>query len=244
MRVSYDGEGLLDNKADISFEEEIKIEQRIENGLDHWPPDGAKNPLPVKSKIASSHRAFVAALLSMTIMSNAGLGIEAHAQQRSFLNSSFEDGPTLPNTFTITSDTNVTGWRSTNQTIEIWRQGFQGRNAFDGLYLAELNPSAPVGLFQEVCLINNEPIDFTFHHSARNGNVDPQVAVFEIVSQDGLTTHQTLATNSVSPAQLANNPQSLNLGYPLLGPLLFIPVQQAFNGFNSVPRILVLSGIF
>ena len=230
MRVSYDGEGLLDNKADISFEEEIKIEQRIENGLDHCPPNGAKNPLPVKSKIASSHRAFVAALLSMTIISNAGMGIEAHAQQRSFINPSFEDGPLLPNDFVITNENNVLGWRSTNGDIELWEQGFQDRDAFDGLYLAELNPSAPVGLFQEVCLIQGELLDFTFRHSARNSNTNPQTAVLAVVSQDGLTTHQQLATNSVVPVSTQPNNQDDN-------PWILVNGTGTYTGPTGIQRI-------
>ncbi|MEP1443071.1 MAG: hypothetical protein ABJK39_08680 [Hyphomicrobiales bacterium] len=148
--------------------------------------------------------------MSMTVMSG-GFGIEAHAQQRSIINPSFEEGPTLPNnnSFIITDDSNVTGWRSQaadgTSDIEIWEDGFQDRDAFDGQYLVELNPRTNVGLFQEICLINNEPLTWTFSHAARNGNVDPQTTVLEIVSTDGLTTHQFLDSSSVSPSRSSGN---------------------------------------
>ena len=107
-------------------------------------------------------------LLSSTVLRKAGLTLSAgliaismvstaHAQQREIINPSFEDVSAVPglgNGFKITNDSNVPGWLSTNGDIEVWVEGFQNRSAQDGTHLVELNPSAPVGLYQEICVIN------------------------------------------------------------------------------------------
>ena len=83
----------------------------------------------------------------------------AHAQQRSIVNPSFEDVSSVPglgNGFEITPDTNVPGWQSTDGEIEIWVDGFQNKASQDGDYFIELNPRRPIGLYQEVCLVNGE----------------------------------------------------------------------------------------
>ena len=135
---------------------------------------------------------------------------QAQIAQREIINPSFEDGPN-PNNFVIGPDTGHPGWFSTNGTIETWRDGFQNRSAQEGTYLVELNPSAPVGLYQEICLINGETLSWDFQHSARTAGSAPsnQTVVYEVVSLDGNTTHQQLVSNTVTE-QGNNNNQSQN----------------------------------
>ena len=138
----------------------------------------------------------------------------AHAQQREIINPSFEQVgavPDLDNGFEITPQENVPGWFSTNGEIEIWVEGFQQRSAQEGGHLAELNPSAPVGLYQEICLINGEQLNWDFYHAARTSGSAPtnQTAVYEVVSLDGATTHQVLVSNTVTEMGQNNN-QSQN----------------------------------
>ena len=146
----------------------------------------------------------------------------ASAQQREIVNPSFElvnPGGTqvfsgqqpLPATqFTIASDDFFPGWLSTNGQIEIWNEGFQNRTAEEGDYLAELNPSEPVGLFQEVCLVNGEALNWEFYHAARTTGSAPddQTVAYEVVDSSGALI-QFLDTNTVT-AMGANNNQSQN----------------------------------
>ncbi|MEO9970849.1 MAG: hypothetical protein ABJG15_13700, partial [Hyphomonadaceae bacterium] len=128
----------------------------------------------------------------------AGFSPAASAQQREIVNPSFEDGPTLPPSFIITDEANVSGWRSSNGDIEIWNEGFQNRSAQDGQYLAELNPSAPVALFQEVCLLNGETLSWDFYHSARSPAPAVQEIEYQVADTSG-TVLQVLTSNTVNP---------------------------------------------
>ena len=93
--------------------------------------------------------------------------------------------------------------------IETWRAGFLGRSAQDGTFLVELNPSEPVGLFQEVCLVNGETLSWDFYHAARgNGGAD-QTIFYEVVDSSG-TVIQALDTNSLTPMGPSNRNNSNN----------------------------------
>ena len=72
-----------------------------------------------------------------------------HAQNREIINPSFEDGPT-PGTFVIGPDADHPGWNSTNGEMETWADGFQMRDAQQGDFLFELNPTEPVGLSKQL----------------------------------------------------------------------------------------------
>ena len=139
---------------------------------------------------------FSASLMALSMVST------AHAQQREIVNPSFEqfnpsgtnifapNNGTVPpgnNSFVIASDDYFPGWISTNNQIEIWHTDFQNRFAQEGDYLAELNPTAPVGLYQEICLINGESLSWDFYHAARTSNGAPtnQTVAYEVISLDG-----------------------------------------------------------
>ncbi|TCS46905.1 hypothetical protein EDD52_1653, partial [Primorskyibacter sedentarius] len=127
-------------------------------------------------------------------------GHAAQAQQRWMFNPSFErfsNGTTIyegwpvaevpPSTYVIASDDYFAGWKSTNGQIEAWASGFQGVPANDRDYFVELNPSEPVGLYQEVCLFNGEELSWLFYHRARNNTEadDPQTALYEVTDLNG-----------------------------------------------------------
>ena len=132
----------------------------------------------------------------------------AQAQlQREIINPSFEDGPT-PRTFSIHPDTQHPGWISTNGTMETWADGFLRRDAQEGDFLIELNPNSPIGLYQEICLLNGEELSWDLYHAAR-GTGGNQTINYEVVSLDGTTTHQLLTScllyTSPSPRDLSTS---------------------------------------
>ena len=191
-------------------------------------------------RAAFQWRAFpkrLAAALATTVALGA---FTASAQQRVIVNPSFEDfttgtsvisgGTPPPSTFTIATDDWFPGWTSTNGEIEIWNDGFQSRTPADGDYVAELNPTEPAGLFQEVCLLNGEGISWEFFHAARTSNGAPTVQelVFEVADASGAQLQQ-LVTNQVT-AQGANNNQSNN-------PFFSVTGSTTYTGPSGVQRL-------
>ena len=150
-------------------------------------------------------------LLFRVVLASLALASTASAQSRIITNPSFEDGPT-PNNFSIHSADLQPGWQSTNDEMETWADGFQSRDAQDGNFFIELNPRAPVGLFQNICIRSNEALSWDVQHAARGetGGAD-QTIVYEIMSLDGTTTHQTLFSNTLSPMGSAGNNNTNNL---------------------------------
>jgi uncharacterized repeat protein (TIGR01451 family) len=130
-----------------------------------------------------------------------------HAQLRSLENPSFELndplGPGAPN-FEIITNGSVVGWDSTTGEIELWDSNFNGVPAFQGNVFAEMNANVNGTLFQNICLINGEPIGWTFAHRARSGGAATQTARFQVANSGG-TVLQTLATqNSTTANQIWN----------------------------------------
>ncbi|MEA5567035.1 hypothetical protein [Anabaena sp. UHCC 0399] len=137
----------------------------------------------------------------------------AQAQiQRSFLNPSFEQ-PVFSNSCYIQVDeSQIPGWTTTHNTkqgtatcattgfttlgkiIEIWTKGFSSVNTATGAgnQFAELNAEEEASLFQKMCLIQGETVNFSLLHRGRgNANV-PDVATFSI----GATTFGTFSTTN------------------------------------------------
>ncbi len=126
----------------------------------------------------------------------------ALAAQRSIINSGFEDVSAFPGgipSYVITPDANIPGWNSTSGNIEVWRDGFQAKLASAGTYFIELNPNVPIGLYQDVCLVNGETLSWTFDHAARTGGTSPQTIEYEVVILTEVEPNQTLQLSSVTP---------------------------------------------
>jgi len=135
----------------------------------------------------------------------------AHAQLRALLNPSFESndpaGPGAPN-FEILPIAAVPGWDSTTGEIEIWDTNFNGVPAYSGNVFAEMNANQPGTLYQNICLVNGEPLGWTFAHRARTGGQATQTVRFQVATSTG-TLIQSLATQS---STTANQVWNVNTG--------------------------------
>lgn len=135
----------------------------------------------------------------------------ARAQLRSLQNPSFElndpAGPGAPN-FEIITNGSVVGWDSTTGEIELWDSNFNGVPARQGNVFAEMNANVNGTLYQNICLINGEPIGWTFAHRARAGGAVTQTARFQVANSGG-TVLQTLA---VQASTTANQIWNVNTG--------------------------------
>lgn len=142
----------------------------------------------------------------------------ALAQLRSLQNPSFEAndpaGPGAPN-FEILNSTAVPGWETTTGEIELWDSNFNGVPAFAGNVFAEMNANVNGTFYQNICLINGEPVGWAFAHRARSGGPFTQTVRFQIANSTG-SLLQSLATQSSRTSNLvwAVNNGSATYGGP------------------------------
>lgn len=139
--------------------------------------------------------------LACSLLLGASLTAPAQAQvQRTINNGGFENnnpgGPGAPN-FEIYPNANVTGWDSTSGDIELWDTNFNGVPAYLGNVFAELNANTPGALYQNICLINGEPIRWRFAHRNRSGGAATQNVTLSVANSGG-TVLQTLQSSSVT----------------------------------------------
>lgn len=135
------------------------------------------------------------------ILSAASLASPVHAQvQRVINNGGFENnnpaGPGSPN-YEIYPNANVTGWDSTSGDIELWDSGFSGVPAYAGNVFAELNANTPGALYQNICLINGEPIRWQFAHRNRSGGAATQRVTMSVANSSGVI-QQSLQSSAVT----------------------------------------------
>ena len=139
----------------------------------------------------------------------------ANAQLRSLQNSSFElndpQGPGAPNYEIITNGA-VVGWDSTTGEIELWDTNFLGVPAYAGNVFAEMNANVNGTLYQNICLINGEPLGWTFAHRARSDGPAVQTARFQVANSGG-TVLQTLAVQASTTANQIWNVNTGNTTY-------------------------------
>ena len=153
-----------------------------------------------------------AAVAALSVFAGAD---QLDAQQRSIINPSFEQfspQSIAPRNYFIGPDDRLVGWESTNGTVEPWRSGFLGVPAHDGNYFVELNPSAPIGLYQEVCLTNGEVLEWSFWHGARSGGLNPQNATYEIRTLGGALVQSLASQNTFIGTGWQNNAGSVIFG--------------------------------
>jgi uncharacterized repeat protein (TIGR01451 family) len=135
----------------------------------------------------------------------------AQAQFRSLENPSFEAndpaGPGAPN-FQILPITAVPGWDTSTGEIELWDNNFSGVPAYSGNVFAEMNANVNGNFYQNICLINGEPIGWTFAHRARSGGAATQTVRFQVATSTG-TVLQTLTTQA---STTANQVWNVNTG--------------------------------
>ncbi|MDD2867771.1 DUF11 domain-containing protein [Neomegalonema sp.] len=135
----------------------------------------------------------------------------ASAQLRTVTNPDFEDPllngavlpPGSPGSFvTLYDEIDVPGWSTTatDHKIEIWHKtNTQSTPSYAGSYFAELNANLIGALYQEICLLNDEPLRWRFAHRNRTGGANPQIAYYEIASPTNSNDIvQLLATQTTS----------------------------------------------
>ena len=156
----------------------------------------------------------------LAVLTSFALLSPAAAQQREIINPSFEDGPN-PTTFLIHSDNLHPGWTSTNGEMETWVDGFLMRDAQEGNHFVELNPNSPVGLFQEICLINGEQLNWDFYHAARGISATAtNDIVYEVLDSSGALI-QSLTSNSLPLLGPANDDNSNNVWDNVVGSTIY-----------------------
>lgn len=109
-------------------------------------------------------------------------------------NGSFEVGATT-NTWTSVNESQIPGWYTTasDNRIEIWKSGFQGKNAQEGNYIAEINANERASLYQVICAEPGSVLDWSIWHRGRRG-ID--VANVKIgVSLNSASTEQVMSTD-------------------------------------------------
>lgn len=135
----------------------------------------------------------------------------AVAQLRSLENPSFEAnnpaGPGAPN-FEILPSVAVPGWETTTAEIELWDSNFNGVPAFEGNVFAEMNANINGTFFQNICLINGEPLGWRFAHRARPGGAATQTVRFQVANSSG----SVLQSISTQASQASNAFWTVNSG--------------------------------
>lgn len=191
--------------------------------------------LRAKFDVARAFRALCSAAFMMAVML---LANPAQAQLRSLANPGFElndpQGPGAPN-FEIVTNGSVVGWDSTTGEIELWDTNFNGVPAYSGNVFAEMNANVNGTLFQNICLVNGEPLGWTFAHRARPGGAAIQIANFEVANSGG-TLIQSLATQNSSTANQIWNVNSGSVTYT--GPSGFQRVQFSTPNTGSFGNFL------
>ena len=143
----------------------------------------------------------LAALAFVGCMALANAPASAQAQ-RTYLNPGFETPTLVPPAATggcykLISETLIPGWTTTHpvgapsgnctsptgpngRLMELWLSTFNGVPARSGANFAELNAAASSRLYQNVCLINGEQINWRFSHRGRGSSTVPDVMDYNV----------------------------------------------------------------
>ena len=125
--------------------------------------------------------------------------IECGFSNAGIVNGDFEMNAVASNRFQLISEANVPGWLTTDSKneIEIWGNGFLGRNSFSGSNFAEINANSAGSLYQEISTNPNNYVIWSVAHQGRNSNTETiQVRVGSSLSSSTILTQQT-AINGV-----------------------------------------------
>ena len=170
-------------------------------------------------------------LRGLTAFAIACLALPAAAQvQRSFINIGFE-APVLGNgttaCYALIPEGAIPGWTTTHpngtaggtcvpagsvgttgRLMELWANSFNGVPAREGRQFAELNAAATSRMYQNVCMINGERIDWVFSHRGRASNTARDVAEMKVgasstVIRVGTTANGSFDTPVVSQGSAA-----------------------------------------
>ncbi|HWN68513.1 MAG TPA: DUF4215 domain-containing protein [Haliangium sp.] len=108
---------------------------------------------------------------------------------RSIINGGFEQPPVPAGTFQIIDENNIPGWETsaTDSLMELWGTGFLGVPAFAGNQFAELNANQVATLFQPLCLVPGDTVNWSFAHRGRSGTDTIRLTI----GTDQVTTEST-----------------------------------------------------
>ncbi|MBD2507075.1 hypothetical protein H6G91_07310 [Nostoc muscorum FACHB-395] len=157
---------------------------------------------------------------------------QAQYIQRSFLNPGFESpvfGSTNQQCYVQVNESLIPGWSTTHGSvkagtgnctgyvspgsvplIEIWTTGFNGVSTATtptsaGKQFAELNAEQASELYQNLCLIKDETITFSFLHRGRSSATVADVANFLIGANTVFGTFSTTSNGTVTAQPVAQN---------------------------------------
>ena len=69
---------------------------------------------------------------------------------------------------------------ATSNMIQLFRETFDGVNAVEGVQWAELNADSNARIYQSVCMVNGEQVNWSLVHRGRTNTVNPEVMDFNI----------------------------------------------------------------
>jgi uncharacterized repeat protein (TIGR01451 family) len=121
----------------------------------------------------------------------------ACAASATIVNGSFEAPFQASNTFSLFNESSVLGWKTTaaDNMIEFWGTTFLGVPSHQGNQHVELNGNLTSGLFQDLCVLPGDTINWSVAHRGRAG-VDNMV--IRIGVPGGLVTQQSVSTNNTA----------------------------------------------
>ncbi|MDB5928500.1 MAG: conserved repeat domain protein, partial [Polaromonas sp.] len=144
--------------------------------------------------------------------------VQAQGVQRYMLNPSFEEvTPPLSGgpCYAFTSSDSVPGWSSNDtggggggdctgqssgvNAIEIWRNNFNGVQAFAGIQHAELNANSPSRLSQTICMKTGDTVTWAYSHRGRSSSTIADVAEFSVGGPSNIVnTARTTSTGATT----------------------------------------------
>jgi MYXO-CTERM domain-containing protein len=139
---------------------------------------------------------------------------------RSIINGGFEQPPIPAGTFQLIDDSNIPGWETsaTDNVMELWGTGFNFVPAFAGNQFAELNANEVATLFQPLCLVPGDAVNWSFAHRGRLG-VD--------------TIRLTIGTDQITTVSTGDAEWSVNAGTYTPNITASAPVQFFFESVSS-----------
>lgn len=139
---------------------------------------------------------------------------------RSIINGGFEQPPVPAGANAIISEDQIPGWETSasDGAMELWGTGFQGVPAFAGNQFAELNANQVATLFQPLCLVPGDTVNWSFAHRGRSG-VD--------------TIRLTIGTDEITTVSTGNTDWSVNAGTYTPTLTASAPVQFFFESIDA-----------
>jgi uncharacterized repeat protein (TIGR01451 family) len=123
--------------------------------------------------------------------------VAACAAGAAIVNGGFELPFQAPSTFSLVNESTVAGWKTTaaDDKIEIWGTGFNGVPSYQGNQFVELNANLTSALYQDLCVLPGDSINWSVAHRGRSG-VDNMV--IRIGIPGALVTQRSVSTGNTA----------------------------------------------